>query len=82
MSLNREFYYCGKCDYERECVDCYESCDIVVDYVHQRNPFEGHYPNKNEAKALRRIMAQTGLSDKINKKVVYNKDWEMTVDNN
>lgn len=33
-------------------------------YVHTRKPFEGHYPNKNEAKLLRRIMSESGLSEK------------------
>jgi hypothetical protein len=32
-------------------------------YIKQRAPFEGHYANKNEAKALRRIMSQTGLTE-------------------
>lgn len=32
-------------------------------YKHQRKPFEGHYPDKHEAKLLRRIMSQTGLKE-------------------
>lgn len=32
-------------------------------YVHTRQAFEGHYPAKHEAKLLRRIMSQTGLTE-------------------
>jgi transcription initiation factor TFIIIB Brf1 subunit/transcription initiation factor TFIIB len=46
------------------CYDCgYYSTTIVNDYQHQRKPFEGHYAAKDEAKLLRRIMSQTGLTE-------------------
>ena len=43
------------------CCQGYYTYDI--DYVKQRAPFEGHYANKKEAKTLRRIMSQTGLTE-------------------
>lgn len=32
-------------------------------YIHKRKPFNGHFPCKKEAKTLRKIMSQTGLSE-------------------
>ena len=59
MSLNKEWIQTGD-----GWDDGYYSCTVINEYKHQRAPFEGHYPNKNEAKVLRRIMAQTGLTEK------------------
>lgn len=62
MSLRKEWIQ-EDCNCGGYC-DCgYYIVDVVNDYQHQRKPFNGHYPAKKEAKLLRRIMAQTGLTE-------------------
>jgi hypothetical protein len=59
MSLNRTWVEgCGL-----GCCEGYWDVEIVHNYQHQRKPFNGHYPAKKEAKVLRRIMSQTGLTE-------------------
>jgi hypothetical protein len=58
MSLDKTWIQTGD-DWD----DGYYVCEVINDYQHKRKPFEGHYPCKKESKVLRRIMAQTGLTE-------------------